>query len=70
MCTECAYVWVGLVCDQVLNITPTFLTSNVVSTLQQVDHVASQVSKAELLAIDYGVWHKSEPIHLHNQYVT
>jgi len=64
VCAECAYVWGGLVHDQLLDITPTFLTSNVLSTLRQVDHVANQVSKAELRDIDYGVWHKSEPIHL------
>jgi len=55
MCTECAYVRGGLVRDQVLDITP---------TLWQVDHVANQVSKAELRDINYGVRHKSEPIHL------
>ena len=53
------YVWGGLVRDQVLDITPTFLTTNVLSTLKQVDHVANQVSKAELRYIDYDVWHKS-----------
>jgi len=53
------YVWSGLVRDQVLDITPTFLTSNVLSTLRQVDPVANQVSKAELRDTDYGVWHKS-----------
>jgi len=53
------YVWGGLVRDQVLDITPTFLTSNMLSTLWQVDPVANQESKAELRDIDYGVWHKS-----------
>jgi hypothetical protein len=48
-----------LVRDQVLDITPTFLTSNVLSTLWQVNHVANQMSKAELGDIDYGVCHKS-----------
>jgi hypothetical protein len=57
-------MWGGLVCDQVLDNTPTFLTFSVLSTLGQVDHVASQVSKRELQDIDYGVWHKSKPIHL------
>ena len=52
--TECAVYWGGLVRDQVLDVTPTFLTSNV-----QVDHVANQVSKAEMRYIDYDVWHKS-----------
>ncbi|XP_021918589.1 GMP synthase [glutamine-hydrolyzing] isoform X1 [Zootermopsis nevadensis] len=37
------YIWGGLVRDQVLDITPTFLTSNVLSTLRQVDLVANQV---------------------------
>ncbi|PNF33228.1 GMP synthase [glutamine-hydrolyzing] [Cryptotermes secundus] len=37
------YIWGGLVRDQVLDITPTFLTSNVLSTLRQADHVANQV---------------------------
>lgn len=37
------YIWGGLVRDQVLDITPTFLTSNVLSTLRQVDHVTNQV---------------------------
>ena len=64
MCTECAYVWGGLFHDLVLYITPTFLTSNVLSTLQQVDHVAHQLSKTQLRDIGCGVWHKSEPIHL------
>jgi hypothetical protein len=41
-----------------LDITPTFLTSNVLSTLQMVDNAANQVSKAELRETDYGVWHK------------
>jgi hypothetical protein len=40
---QVCYVWGGLVRDQVLNITPTFLTSNVLNTLRQVDHVASQL---------------------------
>jgi hypothetical protein len=48
-----------LVRDQALDIIPTILTSNVLSTLRQVDLVANQVSKAELQDIDYGVWHKS-----------
>jgi GMP synthase (glutamine-hydrolysing) len=52
------YVWSVLVPSQVLDITPTFLTSNVLSTLRQVDHVDHQISKAELLDIDCGVWHK------------
>jgi GMP synthase (glutamine-hydrolysing) len=52
-------VWGGLVCDQVLDITPSILTSNLLSTLWQVDHVANQLSKAELRDIHYGVWHKS-----------
>jgi hypothetical protein len=39
-------VWGGLVHDQVLHITPTILTSSVLSTLGQVDHVANQMSKA------------------------
>ena len=52
------YVWGGLVPRQVLDSTATFLTSNVLSTLGKVDHVANQVSKAELRDIDYGVWHK------------
>ena len=51
VCRVC-YVWGGLVHDQLLDITPTFLTSNVLSTLRQVDRVASQVSKAELRDID------------------
>jgi GMP synthase (glutamine-hydrolysing) len=59
MCHRVCYVWGGLVRDQVLDITPTFLTSNVLSTLRQVDPVANQVSKAELRDTDYGVWHKS-----------
>jgi len=58
------YIWGGLVRDQVLDITPTFLTSNVLGTLRQVDHVANQVRKTELQYIDYGVWPKSEPVHL------
>ena len=45
--------------DEMLDITPTIFTSNVLSTLQQVDHVANQFSKAELRDINYGVWHKS-----------
>ena len=53
------YVWDWLVRDQVLDITPTFRTSNVLSTLWQVDHVANQMSKAERGDNDYGVWHKS-----------
>ncbi|XP_066992436.1 GMP synthase [glutamine-hydrolyzing] isoform X2 [Anabrus simplex] len=40
------YIFGGLVRDQVLDITPTFLTSNVLSTLRQVDHVATQVLTA------------------------
>jgi len=52
------YGWGVFVPGQVLDITPNFITSNVLSTLQQVDHVAHQVSKAELRDIDYGVWHK------------
>jgi len=42
-CVLVCYVWSGLVRDQVLDITPTFLTSNVLSTLQQVDSVTNQV---------------------------
>jgi GMP synthase (glutamine-hydrolysing) len=42
------YVWGGLVSSQMLDITPTFLTSSVLSTLGKVDHVANKVSKAEL----------------------
>jgi GMP synthase (glutamine-hydrolysing) len=53
-----SYVWGGLVHDQVMDITPTFLNSNVLSTLGKVDYVAIQVRKAEILDIDYGVWHK------------
>jgi hypothetical protein len=53
------YICCELVREQLLNITPAFLTSNVLSTLWQVDHVSSQVSKAELRHIDYGVWHNS-----------
>jgi len=53
------YVWGGLFHDKVLDITRNFLTSNVFSTLQQVEHVINQVTKAELRDIDYGVWHKS-----------
>ena len=49
---QVCYVWGGLVHDQLLDIAPTFLTSNVLSTLQQVDRVANQVSKAELRDID------------------
>jgi hypothetical protein len=52
------YVSGELVHDQVLG------TSNVLSTLGQVDHVANQLSKAELQDIDHGFWHKSELIHL------
>jgi hypothetical protein len=63
-------VWGGLVIDQVLDITPTILTPNVLSTLRQVDHVASQLSKAELRDIDYGVWHKINLFTYHNHYVT
>jgi hypothetical protein len=44
-----------MVRDQVLDITTTFITSDVLSTLWQVDHVANQVSKAELRDIDSGV---------------
>jgi hypothetical protein len=47
-----------MVRDQVLDITPTFLTSNMLSTLGKVDHVVIQVSKSELRDTDYGVWHK------------
>jgi hypothetical protein len=47
-----------LVPGQVLDITQNFLTSNVLSTLRQVDHVANQVSKEELQDTDCGVWHK------------
>jgi GMP synthase (glutamine-hydrolysing) len=49
------YIWGGLVRDQVLDITPTFLTSNVLSTLRQVDHVANQVSKIKMQVVDYSV---------------
>jgi GMP synthase (glutamine-hydrolysing) len=52
------YVWGGLVPGQVLYITPNFPTSNVLSTLGNVDHVANQASEVELRHIDYGVWHK------------
>jgi hypothetical protein len=52
------YVWGVLVPGQMLDITLTFLTSNVLSMLRQVDHVAHQVSEAELRDIDCGVWHK------------
>jgi hypothetical protein len=44
-----------LVRDQVLDITPTFLTTNVLSTLRQVDHVANQVSEIKLQVVDYSV---------------
>jgi len=44
-----------MVRDQVLDITPTFITSNVLNTLRQVDHVANQGSKAELRDIDRGI---------------
>jgi len=44
-----------MVPDQVLDITPTFITSNVLSTLRQVDDVANQESKAELRDIDRGI---------------
>jgi hypothetical protein len=44
-----------MVRDQVLYITPTFITSNVLSTLRHVDHVANQESKAELRDIDRGI---------------
>jgi hypothetical protein len=47
-----------LVPGQVLVITTNFVTSNVLSMLRQVYHIAHQVSKAELRDIDYGVWHK------------
>jgi hypothetical protein len=47
-----------MVRDQVLDITPTFITSNVLGTLWQMDHVANQVSKAELRDTDCGFWHK------------
>jgi hypothetical protein len=47
-----------MVRDQVLDITTTFLTSNLLSTLGKVDHVASQVSKAEQQDNYCGVWHK------------
>ncbi|XP_049773942.1 GMP synthase [glutamine-hydrolyzing] isoform X1 [Schistocerca cancellata] len=40
------YIFSGLVRDQVLDITPTFLTSNVLSTLRQADYVAHQVLAA------------------------
>jgi GMP synthase (glutamine-hydrolysing) len=50
------YIWGGLVRDQVLDITPTFLTSNVLSTLRQADHVASQVSRMKLKYIIFIVW--------------
>jgi len=41
--------------DQVLDITPTFITLNVLSMLWQVDHVSNQESKGELRDIDCGV---------------
>jgi hypothetical protein len=58
MCTEFAMYGVGWFSGQVLDITPVFLTSIVLSTLGKVDYVASQVRKAELRDSDYGVWHK------------
>jgi hypothetical protein len=61
---EVCYVWGVLVPSQVLDITPTFLASNVLSMLRQVNHVAHQISRAELLDIDCGVWHKISPVHL------
>jgi len=70
MCTKCAYMWDGSVHDQVLDITPTFLISNLLSTWWQVDHFANQVSKAELRDIDNGVWHKINLFTYHNHYVT
>ena len=57
-------VWRGLFHDKVLDITRNFRTSNVFSTLQQVEHVINQVTKTELQDIDYGVWQKSKPVHL------
>jgi hypothetical protein len=47
-----------MVRDQVLDITTTFITSDVLSTLWQVDHAAIQVSKVEMQDSDCGVWHK------------
>ena len=44
-----------MVRDQVLDITQTFITSNVLSTLWQVDDVANQESKAELRDIELGI---------------
>jgi len=44
-----------MVRDQVLDITPSFITSNVLSTLWQVDHVANQDSKAKLRDTDRGI---------------
>jgi len=44
-----------MVPDQVLDITPTFITLNVLSMLRQVDDVANQESKAELRDIDRGI---------------
>jgi hypothetical protein len=49
------YIWGGLVRDQVLDITPTVLTLNVLSTLRQADHVANQVSKMKLRDVNYKV---------------
>lgn len=37
------YIAGGLVKDQVQDVTPTFLTSHVLSTLRQVDYIANQV---------------------------
>lgn len=37
------YISGGLVKDQVQDVTPTFLTSHVLSTLRQVDYIANQV---------------------------
>lgn len=37
------YVYGGIVKDAVSDITPTFLTSNVLSTLRQADNLATQV---------------------------
>ena len=44
-----------MVRDQVLDITPTCITSNVLSTLRHVDRVANQESKAELRDIECGI---------------
>lgn len=40
------YIAGGLVKDQVQDVTPTFLTSHVLSTLRQVDYIANQVGVA------------------------